>query len=50
MPNARNDRSSRRQAHPLVEGLRGVLVLVLTTAGLSAAAWLVAASFAALFR
>lgn len=50
MPDLRRARADRRQAHPLVEGLRGVLVLVLTTAGLSGAAWLVAAGFAALFR
>jgi hypothetical protein len=50
MSNSRYLRHERTETHPLLEGLRGVLVLVLTTAGLSAAAWLVAAGFATLFR
>jgi hypothetical protein len=40
---------TREETHLLVEGLRGVLVLVLTTAGVSVAGWLVAAILAAVF-
>lgn len=40
----------RQEPHLLIEGLRGVLILTLTTAGVSAAGWLVAAAFAAVFR
>lgn len=50
MPNSGHPPRERDESHLLVEGLRGVLVLVLTTAGLSMVAWLVAAAFAALFR
>lgn len=50
MPATRHSRTERHEAHPLVEGLRGVLVLVLTTAGVAALGWLVAVAFAAVFR
>jgi hypothetical protein len=50
MPDRQSRRTGRDEPHLLTEGLRGMLVLVLTTAGLSAVFWLVAVSFAAMFR
>lgn len=49
MPDRQHRRTERHEPHLLSEGLRGMLVLVLTTLGLSVAFWLVAVSFAAMF-
>ena len=50
MPDIRGGRTARSRSHPLLEGLRGVLVLVLTTVGVAAAGWLAAVVFATVFR
>lgn len=50
MPDRQQRRVERDAPHPLTEGLRGMLVLVLTTLGLSLVFWLIAVSFAAMFR
>jgi hypothetical protein len=49
MSNSGRPPREREEPHLLVEGLRGVLVLTLTTAGVSVAGWIVAAAFAAMF-
>jgi hypothetical protein len=49
MLNSERPPRERNEPHLLLEGLRGVLVLTLTTAGVSVAGWLVAAALAAVF-
>lgn len=49
MSNSGRAPREREEPHLLLEGLRAVLVLTLTTAGVGAAGWLVAAAFAAMF-
>jgi hypothetical protein len=50
MPNSRRTSNERHPTHPLVEGVRGVLVLIVATAGVALTGWLAAAIIAAVFR